>query len=325
MSILRWITIGAVTLTALCASHAPAQVQARPARIAVVAGENEAATRAILDAFRAGLLEYGQIEGRTYVLDIRYAEGRLDRFPELVAGAISRDADVIVVGSYPGILAAKQATRKVPIAGYSCGLELFVDSLARPGGNLTGVTCQSSELGAKQFQLLREILPAVKRIAVLSNPSAPYSEPAVRELRSAGSMLGIRMIEIAVRSPADFGRAVEQMHQASAEAVVLTPDTMLFYNRAQLADLLLANRLPTMGFFPEFVDAGALLSYSSNREERYHRLAWYVDRILKGTKPAELPVDQPTKFELVVNLRTAKALGITIPQSVLLRADRKVE
>ncbi len=325
MSILRWIIIGAVTLTSLCASHAPAQVQARPARIAVVAGENEAATRAILDAFRAGLLEYGQIEGRTYVLDIRYADGRLDRLPELVAGAISRDADVIVVGSYPGIRAAKQATSKVPIAGFSCGLELLVESLARPGGNVTGVTCQSSELVAKQFQLLREILPAVKRLAVLFNPSSPYSEPAVRELRNAGSTLGIRVIEIAVRSPADFENAVAQIRQGGADAAFLTPDAMLLYNRARLVDLLLANRLPAMGFFPDFVDAGALLSYSSNREERYHRLAWYVDRILKGAKPADLPVEQPTNFELVVNLRTAKALGITIPQSVLLRADRRIE
>ena len=325
MSLLRGISVAVMTMLALFTAQLGAQIQARPARIAVVAGENEAKTRAILDAFRAGLRELGQIDGRTYVLDIQYAEGRLDRLPELVANAISRDAEVIVVGSYPGILAAKRATSKIPITGFSCGLELLVDSLAHPGGNVTGVTCQSSELVAKQLQLLREILPAVKRIAVLSNPSSPYSEPSVRELRNAGSTLGIRMIEITVRSPADFPDAVDQMHQASAEAVFLTPDAMLLYNRAPLLDILLANRLPAMGFFPEFVEAGALLSYSSSRTERYHRLAWYVDRILKGAKPADLPVEQPSKFELVINRKTAKALGLTIPQSLLLRADEVIQ
>ena len=140
-----------------------------------------------------------------------------------------------------------------------------------------------------------------------------------------GGSLGTHVIEISVRSPGDFGTAVARMQQAGAEAVFLAPDAMLFANRAQLVGLLLANHLPVMGFFRDFVDAGALLSYSSNRAERYHRLAWYVDRILKGTKPTDLPVEQPTKFELVVNLNTAKALGITIPQSILLRADEVIQ
>ena len=325
MNILHWITIGAVTLPALCVSHLSAQVQARPARIAFVASGNEASARAILEAFRVGLGELGQVEGRSFVLDTRYAEGRLDRYPELVADVISRGADVIVIGNYPGILAAKQATNKIPIAGFSCGMDLLVDSLGHPGGNVTGVTCQSSELVAKQLQLLQEALPAVKRIAVLSNPSSPYGGPALRELRSAGNKLGTRVIEITVRSPADFENAVAQMRQDGADAVFLPPDTMLFVNRTQLVSLLLANRLPVMGFFPDFVDAGALLSYSTNLAVQYHRLAWYVDRILKGAKPADLPVEQPTKFELVINLKTAKALGITIPQSLVLRADEVIQ
>ena len=325
MNARRWAVIALMALGPLVAASATAQTQARPARIAYLSTADEAAARASVDAIRTGLRELGQIEGRSYVLDIRYAQGRFDRFPELVADVIGHGAEVIVTTSYPAALAAKQGTSKIPIAGSSCGLELLVDSLARPGGNVTGVTCQSSELVAKQLQLLREAVPAVKRVAVLFNPSSPYTEPAMRDLRNAGSALGTQLIEIPVRGPAEFENAVAQMHQARAEAVFVAPDAMLFANRAQLAGLLLANRLPVMGFFRDFVDAGALLSYSSNLAERMHRLAWYVDRILKGVKPADLPVEQPTKFELIINLKTAKALGIAIPQSLLLRADEVIQ
>jgi putative ABC transport system substrate-binding protein len=165
----------------------------------------------------------------------------------------------------------------------------------------------------------------VRRIAVLSNPHAAYNESTLRGLREAGSALGVQTIEIAARSPADFEAAVAQVRLARVDAVFLAPDAMLFANRVQLLRLLLAERLPVIGFFREFVDAGALMSYSSRRTERFHRLAWYVDRILKGTKPTDLPVEQPTSFELVINLRTAKALGLAIPQSLLRRADEVIE
>ena len=319
-------TLAVVALLALCqAGSTAAQTQTLPVRIGIVASTDEDTMHPALAAFRSGLLELGQVEGRTFQLELRYAQGRMDRLPELVADVIGHGAEVLVVGSYPGILAAKQATSTIPIAGFSCGLELLVHSLARPGGNVTGVTCQSVELAAKQLQLLREALPAATRIAVLSNPSSPYSESSARDLRSVGSPLSARLIEIAVRSPADFEDAVAQMRRADTEAVFVSPDAMLFANRSQLIGLLLANRLPVMGFFRDFVDAGALLSYSANRLERYRRLAWYVDRILKGAKPADLPVEQPTKFELVINLKTAKALGLEIPQSLLARADEVIE
>jgi putative ABC transport system substrate-binding protein len=319
----RWTGIA---LMLLAAAACPAVLaQPGPARIAFMANADDASTRSVVDAFRSGLGELGQVEGRTYVLDIRYGLGRSDRYSALVAEVVERGAAVIVTPSYPAALAAKQVTRTIPIAGFSCGLELLVDSLARPGGNVTGVTCQSVELVAKQFQLLRQMLPELKRLAVLSNPDSPYSEPTVRALRDAGSALGIRTIEIAVRSPADFGGVIAKTRQAAAQAVFIAPDLMLFANRAQLLDLFLAERLPVMGFFREFVDAGALLSYSSNRIERFRRLAWYVDRILRGTKPADLPVEQPTKFELVINLKTAKDLGLTVPPSVLARADEVIQ
>ena len=319
-----WILAAALASGSLIATQTTAQPASRPARVAFLSNENEASARPVVDALRAGLLELGQVEGRNYQIDIRYAQGQSDRYPALLSDLISRGTDVIVAASFPAAAAAKQATRTVPIAGYSCGLEFLVDSLARPGGNVTGVTCQSSELVAKQLQLLWEVLPGLKRIAVLSNPSTPYSESVVRELREAGTARGVRVTEVAVRSAADFDHAIAQIRQADAEAVLLAPDAVVFGNRVQLVGLLQPLRLPVMGFFREFVDAGALLSYSANRRERFHRLAWYVDRILKGAKPADLPVDQPTRFELVLNLKTAKALGLSIPQAVLLRADEVI-
>jgi putative ABC transport system substrate-binding protein len=258
------------------------------------------------------------------VLDIRYSEGNVERYPQLVAEVVAAEPDLIVIGSYPGVLAAKRATNRIPIAGFSCGLDLLVDSLARPGANVTGVTCQSTDLVAKQLELLRETLPKAARIAVLVNPSSPYAAPAVQELKRAGSRLDLGMIEIAVRSQSDFEAAMREARQASCDAVFITPDAMLFSNRVQLVTTAIAHRLPAMGFFPEFARAGALLSYSSNRELQYRRLAQYADRILKGAKPADLPVEQPTRFELVVNLATANALGIAIPPSVLQRADEVI-
>ena len=329
MSASAWAIAALLALGQVIAGTAAAQAPqpARPARIAFVmtSSSDDAATRAAVDAFRAGMTELGQGEGSSYQIDASYAQGQLDRLPELVAQAIRSGADVLVLSSYPGIRAGKQATATLPIVGFSCGLELLVDSLARPGGNVTGVTCQSAELAAKQLQLLRETLPRVKRVAVLFNPASPYSEPTLRELHRAGDILGTRVTEIALRSPVEFDSAVAQIQQAGAEAVFLAPDAMLYAHRARLVGLLLAHRLPVMGFFREFTDTGALLSYSSSRAERYHRMAWYVDRILKGAKPADLPVEQPTKFELVINLKTAKTLGLTIPRSLLLRADEVIE
>ena len=312
---------GVALIVSVALVVAGVMAQTRPAQIAFVANAEDASTRVIVDAFRSELGELGQVEGRNYVLSISYGMGRSERFPVLVAEALANGAELLMTASYPAALAAKQATRTVPIAGFSCGLELLVDSLARPGGNVTGVTCQSLDLVAKQLQLLRQALPDLKRIAVLNNPDSAYSQPTVLGLRAGSSALGVRTIEIAVRSPADFGNAVAQIREAQVQAVFLTPDSMLFANRVQLLGLLAAERLPVMGFFREFVDAGALLSYSSNRAERFRRLAWYVDRILKGTKPADLPVEQPTKFELVINMKTARTLGLTIPPALLQRAD----
>jgi putative tryptophan/tyrosine transport system substrate-binding protein len=323
---LRQCLVAAAALAAgLMFGAAAAQPAARPARIAFILSDFEVQARPAVEALRAGLLELGQVEGRHYQFDIRYAQGQMDRLAGLVGDAIDRGAEVMVTSSYPATAAARQATRTIPIAGYSCGLEFLVDSLARPGGNVSGVTCQSAELVGKQIQLLWEVLPAVKRVAVFYNPLSNYSEPVVRTLQEVGNARGKQVIAVAIRTAADFDNAIVQIRQANAEAVFLAPDAVLITNRVPLLALLAANRLPVMGFFREFVDAGALISYSANRVERHRRLAWYVDRMLKGAKPSDLPVDQPTRFELVINLKTARALGVKIPQAVLLRVDEVVE
>lgn len=305
-----------VVLPPLC--HA----QAKPTRVGWIISSTEALNRPNADAMRSGLRELGHVEGRSIVLDIVYAEGRMERFPELISAAIQRGASVLVVGGYHGALTAKKATSTVPIVGIGCGVELLVESLARPGGNLTGVTCQSLDLIGKQVQLLKEILPSLRRAAVIHNPSAPYTQKDVRDLAAA---LGAQMIEVHIGSPADFAAAATKAREARADAVVLVPDIMTYANRRALMESLSASRLPAIASFAEFAEAGALMTYGANVPAMVQRSAWHVDRISKGSKAGELPMVQPTKFDLVLNLRAAKAYGIAVAPSILARADRVIE
>ncbi len=302
-----------------------AQQAGKPWRIGWVLTGTEATSRQNVEAMRSGLRDLGYVEGRNLVLDLRYADGRLERYPELYADVVRQGADVIVAGAYQGTLAAQGATRSVPIVGVSCGVELLVDSLARPGGNVTGITCQTPDLGAKQIQLLREALPRSTRIAVLYNPTVPYTQPEVRELRPLFLAMGAQMVEIEVSTPAQFETAADQIRRAGADAVFVIPDNMVYGNRVELLRILLSNRLPVMSGYADFTAVGGLLSYGSNLRALIRRAASHIDRILKGEKPATLPVEQPTQFELVINLKTAAALGVTIPPTLLLRADEVIQ
>lgn len=213
------------------------------ARIAWVLTGTEASSRANVDAMRAGLRDLGHVEGVTYVLDLRYADGHVERYPQLFEDVIRGRPNVVVAGAYQGILAARNATRTTPIVGVSCGVELLVDSLARPTGNVTGVTCQSPELGPKQVQLFREAVPGAKRIAILFNPEVPYTEPEVRVLRRALAAMGVGISEFPVVNPAQFDSVVTAIRRQSADGVFVIPDNMVYGNRNQLAQLLLANHL----------------------------------------------------------------------------------
>ena len=326
---MRWLerltSILAVVVLPLSHLGAYAQSGAKPARIEFVVTDNEARAGPIVEAFRAGLRELGHVEGESFVLRMHYAEGQVDRIPQLVQSAVERRPDVLVAGNFVAARAAREITRTIPIAGYSCGLEVLVETLQRPGGNLTGVTCQSVGLAAKQLQLLREAMPSVQRLVVLSDALSAYRHLTVGELHVAAGQLGVHLSEVAVRHPSDYSNAIARIRESGAQAVLIAPDTELFARRRELMLSLMNERLPTIGFFREFADVGALMSYSANRSERFHRLAWYVDRILKGAKPGELPIDQPTRFELVINLRTARELGIALPNGLLLRADQVIQ
>ena len=276
------------------------------------------------EAFREGLRELGWVEGRNIVIDYRFAEGRFDRLPDLTAELVRLKVNVIVAWPTPPAIAAKNATGTIPIVmigvGYPIELGLIA-SLARPGRNVTGLSFNVGEEIGKGLELLKETLPKVGRVAILSNPANPGHAPAVRIVKAAARSLGLQLQLLEAREPDQLEGAFAAMAEDRVEALLVVTDSMFIFQRARLADLAVKNRLPAMFGVREFVDGGGLMSYGVSVPDLMRRAATYVDKILKGAKPADLPVEQPTKFELVINLKAAKALGLTIPQSLLVRAD----
>jgi putative ABC transport system substrate-binding protein len=280
------------------------------------------------DAFRERLRDLGWVEGRNIHIVYRHADGRTARLPEIAAELVRMNVDVIVATA-PGVLAAaRNATKTIPIVmvygpdPVEAGL---VRSLARPGGNITGLTSLSADLSLKQFELLKEMVPGLARVAVLWNPANPWHATAVKRIAPAARALGLRVQLVAVREAADLAPAFAAMSAERAGGVLSLADPLTFTHRARVAELALVHRLPTMNGLSEYVDAGGLASYWPNSVELFRRAADYVHRILGGARPSDLPIEQPTKFELVVNMKTAKALGLAIPRSFVLRADRLVE
>ncbi len=278
-----------------------------------------------LAAFRQGLRELGYAEGQSIVIEYRYGHGMLDRVPNLAAELIRLNVDVLVVGGTVAAQSAKALTPTVPIvfvlAGDPVGSGL-VASLARPGGNATGMSNFVSELGGKQLELLKVAVPQVSRVTVLYNPANPG--PALDRTRKAAQALAVELQVLEVRQPNHLASAFSALTPWRPGALLALSDPVLGNELAQLAKLAIKHRLPAMYSRREFTEAGGLLAYGPSFEDNYRRAATYVDKILKGAKPADLPVEQPTKFEFVINLKTAKALGLTIPQSLLLRADEVI-
>jgi putative tryptophan/tyrosine transport system substrate-binding protein len=280
------------------------------------------------DAFRQGLRDLRWVEGKNISIEYRYAEGRSDRLPDLAADLVRLKVDIIVAGFGNDALAAKRATRTIPIVVASTGDPVttgLVESLARPGGNVTGLSTMSPDLGGKRLALLKEILPKLSSLAVLWNPQSPGSALNWKDLQVPAGELGIHLHPLEVRSSDDFGQAFEEAIRARAGALIFAPDPLFGRNIRRIIDFAAEKRLPTFFHVREFADAGGLASYGPDRSDLFRRAASYVDKILKGAKPADLPVEQPAKFELVINNRTAKALGLTIPQALLLRADDVIE
>jgi putative ABC transport system substrate-binding protein len=280
------------------------------------------------EAFRQGLRELGYIEGKNILVEYRYAEGKLDRVPSLVAELVQLKVDVLVVVSLPAILAAKQATKTIPIVMVTTADPVatgLIDSLARPGGNITGLTLLTRELNGKRLELLKEMVPKVSRVGVLLTDSVD-ARIRLKEYEAAARALTIPLqsVEIRTQNP-DFEGALQAAIKKRVNALITRRSGLLIVNRKRIAELAIKYRLPSMSERGDMVEAGALASYAANETESVKRAAWYVDRILKGAKPADLPVEQPTKFEFVINLKTAKALNLTIPQSVLFRADKVIK
>jgi putative tryptophan/tyrosine transport system substrate-binding protein len=270
----------------------------------------------------------GYVDGQNVVVERRSAYGEYDRLAALAAELVRLKVDVLVVTATPGVLAAKNATKTIPTVMVGVGDPLttgIVGSLARPGGNLTGLSLQNPELSGKRVQLLKETLPRVSRVAVLLNPTNPIHAVFWRATQDAAAMLGVQVTSLEVRTAGDFERAYESATTERSGALNVLDDPLSVSGRRRIIDLAASHRLPTMYGFREFVEAGGLMSYGPNLRDHYRRAARYVDKILKGAKAGDLPVEQPTLFELVINLKTAKAIGLTIPPSVLGRADHVIE
>ncbi|MGH6804295.1 MAG: ABC transporter substrate-binding protein, partial [Methyloceanibacter sp.] len=275
----------------------------------------------------AGLRDLGYVEGKNIVIEFRWAEDKYDRLPELAAELVRLKVDVLVTHGTAGPLAAKRATTTIPIVIAHVGDAVatgLVASLARPGGNITGSTFFGPELSAKLLELIKEAFPRTRQVAVLLFPDNPANGPSLQAMEIAAKSLKVGLQPFEARGPKEFESAFSAMAKKRVDAVVITLGAMFQANPRAIADLAAKQRLPSIGF-NEFAEAGGLFGYGANLVDLFHRAAYFVDRILKGTKPADLPVERATRFELIVNLKTAKAIGVTIPQTFLYRADRVIE
>jgi putative ABC transport system substrate-binding protein len=279
-----------------------------------------------LDALRKGLRELGYVEGRNLVIEYRSADGRAARFPDLASELVHLDVDLIVTRGTPAAKAAKNATKTIPVVMATMGdPRAIVGSYAHPGGNITGVTTFSTELTAKRIELLKELVPKLSRVALLHNLGNPAAPPEWEETLAAARSLGLQAELLDVRSQADLGPALDRATRRHVDALLIGADGLTQMHQQAIVAAMARHRLPAAYPAREFVEAGGLIAYAVNYPDLYFRYATLVDKIFKGATPGELPIQQPTRFELVINLRTAKALGLTIPQSLLLRADDVIQ
>jgi putative ABC transport system substrate-binding protein len=323
-----------ITTLALCAMlfalcfPADAQQPGKVPRIGFLSTVSPSTLSSRVDSFRQGLRELGYVEGKNIVIEWRYGDGKLDRLPALAAELVRLKVDVIVTAAPPVTRAAKQATVTIPIVmafdddPVGSG---FVASLNRPGGNITGLSTQSPEISGKQLEFLREIVPELSRVGVLGDVTRPGVPQALREINVVADAFRVQVQYLEVRGPKDIETAFRAATKERADALIVLGSPVLRSQQKQVVDLAVKSRLPATYNVPEFVEDGGLMTYGVNINDLYRRAATYVDKILKGAKPADLPVEQPTKFEFIINLKAAKQIGLTIPQSVLYRADKVIK
>jgi ABC-type uncharacterized transport system substrate-binding protein len=324
--------IASLLLIAVMALHgdfAEAQQPAKIPRIGYVAGSDASSVAPFMGAFRQGLRDLGYIEGKTILVEYRYAEGNLDRVPGFVAELVQLKVDVLISGILPAIRAAKQTTKTIPIIMVIASDPVttgLVDSLAHPGGNITGLTRLTRDLSGKRLELLKEAVPKISHVGVLWDANAPGPTIAFKEYEAAARALKVKFHSLEVRGPnPDVDGAFQAGAKARVSALVAITNPVLLPYQNRIAELATKNRLPSMGERSEYVEAGGLMSYATNDAEQWRHAAVYVDKILKGAKTADLPVEQPKKFEFMINLKTAKQINLTIPPNVLARADKVIK
>jgi len=282
-----------------------------------------------VEAFRQGLRELGYVEGQNVTIEYRWADGRFEQFPDLAAELVGLKVDVIVTAVTQASIAAKKATGAIPIVMVAVSDPVgsgLVASLARPGANVTGTSSMTAEVVGKQLELLKETLPKISRVAALWNPANPvFQALQLKETKVAARALGVQLQILEARGPDEIDRAFAAMARERTRALLVLGDPVFTSHRKRIADLAVKHRLPTVSGTREYVEAGGLMAYGPSFHDMYRRAAYYVDRILKGTKPADLPVERPTKFELVINLKTAKQIGLTVPPNMLARADKVIK
>jgi putative tryptophan/tyrosine transport system substrate-binding protein len=320
--------IAAIGVGSLAPFTAFAQPQKEAARIGFLSAAPLSSITARTKALLDGLNELGYVDGKNILIEWRSADEHWDRLPQLADELVKLKVAVIVTAEGPATIAAKKVTSTLPIVMGQSGDPVkmgVVGSLAHPGTNVTGLTTLSTDLPGKQVELLKEAVPQLSKLAVLFNPANALSDAGWKIVRSTAKTLGLALVSQSVGDAKQFGGAFTEMMKAGASGLLVLPDPMLLSQRTQIAALAAKHKLPAIYGIPEYAEAGGLIAYAASRTDSFHRAAVYIDKILKGAKPADLPVEQPTKFELAINMNTAKALGLKIPNSILVRADRVIE
>jgi putative ABC transport system substrate-binding protein len=325
----RKIVIGLLTAVLLTTvSFANAQQKGKIPRIGFLGNSTAELEANLIEPFREGLRDLGYVEGKNIVLEWRWAEGKYERFPALIAELIAAKVDLIVTAGTPATIALKKATTTLPLVMIAVGDPVgtgLIASLAHPGGNLTGLTSISPELDGKRLELLREVVPKISHVAVLWNPTSPLQVAGERETQAAAQAMGIKVLSLGVQAEEQFDNAFATIRKEKPGALLVLADRLFLHHRARIMDFATKQHLPGVHAYVELVEAGGLMSYGPSYAGMHKRAAYFVDRILKGTKPADLPVEAPAKFELVINLKAAKQIGVTIPPNVLYRADKIIK
>jgi putative ABC transport system substrate-binding protein len=305
-----------------------ASAQSKIPRIGFMGNSTAALEANLVDAFREGLREHGYEEGRNIVIEYRWADGKYDQFPALVAELIAAKVDAIVTAGTPAALAVKRATTTVPLVMVAVGDPVgtgLVPSLARPGGNLTGLSSIAPDLEGKRLQLLREVVPALSHVAMFINSLNPFHVSSMNQARAAAQAMGIKLQLHDIRKSEDLDDAFAAIRKERPDALLILADRVFLHNRERMMDFTKEQRLPNVNAYKELVEVGGLMSYGPSYEDMHKRAAIYIDKILKGAKPADLPIEQPSKFTFIVNLKAAKALGVTVPSQLLGLADQLIE